>query len=355
VFSFWVEPDFFNTFNAEEPGETPIVGNAPAPTDVWVQISHLPMVGNVRVGSVKPPLSFEHMTSSRFLDFMERSLQFDAFIGGLDNGFQPGLVAFNWALEERLTWAVGLTKNNANIFGFNVGDGEYNLSARATGLPVYACEGRRLLHLGLGVSHRAPDDERARFRARTLVRNGPAALGTPLVDLRLGGEAQSLLVPELALVLGPFSLSTEYLCTWIQNVTFPLTPAQPPIRRGTAFFQGFHVDALFFLTGEHRPYNTREGVFTRVRPHENFFCVPGTDGPLAGRGAWQVGLRYSYLDLNDSGINGGIVHDLTLGLNWFLNPNMKWQFNYSLARRDVPGAVGNGIVQGLGVRFAFDF
>jgi phosphate-selective porin OprO/OprP len=93
-----------------------------------------------------------------------------------------------------------------------------------------------------------------------------------------------------------------------------------------------------------------------VVPFENFFLVRGADcGLHHGLGAWQIGARYSYLDLNDKEVGGGIVHDLTLGLNWFLNPNMKWQYNYSLARRDVPGAEGNGIVQGFGVRFAMDF
>ena len=46
-------------------------------------------------------------------------------------------------------------------------------------------------------------------------------------------------------------------------------------------------------------------------------------------GAWQVGARFSYLDINDKGIRGGQVCDWTLGLNWFLNPNML-QFDESL-------------------------
>ena len=47
-------------------------------------------------------------------------------------------------------------------------------------------------------------------------------------------------------------------------------------------------------------------------------------------GAWQVGLRFSYLDLNDKAIQGGMVYDWTAGLNWFWNPNMKVQLNYIL-------------------------
>ena len=39
----------------------------------------MPWIGNLRIGNQKPPISFEHMTSSRFLNFLERSYGFDAF------------------------------------------------------------------------------------------------------------------------------------------------------------------------------------------------------------------------------------------------------------------------------------
>jgi phosphate-selective porin OprO/OprP len=355
VFRFHVEPDYGNTFNAQGPGEAAIIANTFATTDVWGQISPLPLIGHFRFGSVKPLLSLEHLTSSRFLDFMERSLMFDAFVGGLDNGFQPGFVIFDTLFDEHVTWGVSATHNQANIFGFNVGDGEYNYCARTTCLPVYEDGGRELLHLGVGVSHRTLDDRLGRFRARTLIRNGPAALGTALVDLRLAGEGQDLIVPEFLMIVGPFNVQAEYLATWVHDVAFPVA-GPTRMNQGTTFFQGGYIEALYFLTGESRPYSRQYGIVDRVIPFENFFLVRGSDGCRhAGLGAWQVGARYSYLDLNDKGVTGGVVHDMTLGLNWFLNPNMKWQFNYSLARRDVPNAIGYGIVQGFGVRFAMDF
>ena len=71
-------------------------------------------------------------------------------------------------------------------------------------------------------------------------------------------------------------------------------------------------------------------------------------------GAWQVGLRYSYIDLNDGPIRGGQLNDVTAGLNWFLNPNFKIQGNYSYGYRTVDAA-SNGSYHGFGVRFAFDW
>ena len=349
VIDFWCEYDFMNTFFAD-----PAVANTPAPTDLWVTFTKLPFLGNVRVGNQKPPICFEHLTSSRFLNFIERSFSFDAFIGGLDNGFRPGIQVFNWAFDERVTYALGVFKNNTTVFGWNVGDGEYDVTGRVTCLPYYEHEGRCLLHLGLGASHRDTDDDTLRYRARTLLRNGPAVLHTPLADLRMLAGNETLIVPELVVVLGPFLLQTEYFASFVNNVQFPINPPAARRHRGSGFFQGYYIEALYFLTGEHRVYDRRYPRFDRIVPHENFFYVDGHHGPIFGQGAWQVGARYSWVDLSDSGINGGEVHDLTLGLNWFFNPNMKLQWNYSIARRDLDLG-SDGVVQGFGMRLAWDF
>ena len=98
-------------------------------------------------------------------------------------------------------------------------------------------------------------------------------------------------------------------------------------------------------------------------PRQNAFWVKGEDGKPNehGWGAWQVGLRYNYLNLNDKGINGGVLNDITVGLNWFLNPNTKLQFNYSVTDRHSPASPGmpigqsDGTIQGFGMRLAMDF
>jgi phosphate-selective porin OprO/OprP len=71
-------------------------------------------------------------------------------------------------------------------------------------------------------------------------------------------------------------------------------------------------------------------------------------------GAWQAGVRYSWIDLTDKGLNGGTAQDLTFGLNWYLNPNLKIQWNYSVAERDLDGP-SDGYIHGFGMRTAFDF
>jgi hypothetical protein len=57
-----------------------------------------------------------------------------------------------------------------------------------------------------------------------------------------------------------------------------------------------------FLPGEHQEHVKPEGVFGRVVPRHNFHCKKGDDW-FAG-GAWQAGVRFSYLDPNDKAIRG---------------------------------------------------
>jgi phosphate-selective porin OprO/OprP len=66
-------------------------------------------------------------------------------------------------------------------------------------------------------------------------------------------------------------------------------------------------------------------------------------------------MRVSYLDLNDKAIQGGQVFDITAGLNWFLNPNAKVQFNYVAEYRSNTPGVPDGWINCLGMRVAFDF
>jgi phosphate-selective porin OprO and OprP len=357
VCDFNAEFDFINTFDFE-PTNPPLQGdvaNTPVPTDVWVQVNQIPGLGTFRVGNMKPPIGFEHLTSSRYLNFMERSLAFDAFIGGLDNGFRPGFLCFNGTEDERATWALGAFKNNTTVYGWNTGDGEWDLTGRVTYLPYYADNGRHLVHLGLGASYRDLDEGAVRFRARTLLRNGPSPLHTALLNVLVAGDDQAIVVPEFAMTWGPWTVQSEYFGVWVNDTVFP---AAGGADLGTVYVESAYLEVLYFLTGEHRPYNKLGGsgaAYTRVVPNSNFFSVRDEEGyHCTSPGAWQVGVRYSWIDLNDAGLAGGVVNDVTLGLNWYLNPNLKFQWNYTVADRDLNG-LSDGLVHGFGMRTAFDF
>lgn len=375
----WVaEFDFVNAVDLDPTGGgSPInanggdVAQTVAPTDLWWAFHEVPYAGNVRIGNQKAPIGLEHVQSSRFLDFMERSFLQDAFFGQFDNGFSPGIALYDWNESETVTWSLGGYKNTQNIFAYDTGDNEYALTGRLTCVPWSACADRRLLHLGVASSFRGLDQDAAvttgnvRVRSRASLRNGPGPLNPNLADTNFAGrifaENQTLLAPEASLVLGPWQLQSEYVAGYLNSATF--TPiAGAPVDADQVFVHGSYVQLLYFLTGEHRAYDRHEARFGRVVPAENLSLLPNRGG-LDGLGAWQIGARYGYLDLDDGLVQGGYIQDLTLGLNWFLNPHTKLQFNAIFQHvdntlRDTSGAItanNDGDLTGFGVRFAHDF
>ncbi len=325
-------------------------------TDLWVQLKHLPILGNVRVGNQKEPIGMEHLTSSRWLPFMERSYNQDAFYGGLFNGFTPGIQAFDNYADECGLWAVGLFKPTDNVFAYNASDGDVAVTGRITRLPWYEYEGASLLHLGGAARYSTSVRDQVRFRTRDAIRSGIATVWPVPADTGfLIADGKSYLNGELAGVHGPWTLQAEYLVAFVHDAQ---PPGGPPPGPADPIYHGGYVQLFYFLTGEHDNYNRKTAVFERVIPHENFFWVRDCNGNLGGGwGAWQVGARYNYLDLNDQGLNGGILHNATLGLNWYLNPNVKMQFNYMATHREaaLPAGAGDGWIHGWGVRLATDF
>src|SRR5436189_82756 len=82
---------------------------------------------------------------------------------------------------------------------------------------------------------------------------------------------------------------------------------------------------------------------------------PAARNTRSGLGAWQIGARFSYVNLNDKAVQGGLIYDWTFGLNWFLNPNVKFQANYIVEHREGPTGTPVGLINGFGLRAAFDF
>jgi len=362
VVNFAAEYDFVNNVNdnpaiAGQGANHTNVINLPVPTDLWFEITQLPVIGNLRIGNFKEYIGFEHTTSSRYLNFMERSFLQDAYTGPFNNGFTPGIGFYRNTHEERALWSLGVFKNIQNGFDYGVFDGGYATSGRVSFLPYWdePTNGRYMLHLGasfrygdLGVINGSTPGQ-IRLRSRASLRNGPGAMNPVLADSGIiFGDAQTLLGLEAAGQAGPWSFQAEWIGSWITDaqsaaVSFDPVPVGPVL--GTYFTNGGYVEGFYMLTGEHKAYERNRGSFTRQVPFENFFLVKTENGRCWGRGAWQVGFRYAFLNLTDNGINGGQIQDFTLGLNWFLNPNMKVQWN--LVWTDVDSR--NGIVGGVGI------
>lgn len=262
---------------------------------------------------------------------MERAAPLEAFAPERNTGamFQ------NAVFDQRATWAAGVfTETDDSADNLQL-DGNWRVDGRVTGVPWYVEEekGRQLLHLGVSRSRIENTDGAARFRSRP-----ESHLAPRYVDTGTFAASHSWLAgAEAALVLGPLSVQAEYLSTWVDTAG------------DTAMFDGFYAFVSYFLTGENRPYRRTNGTFDRVKPNKNFGL-----GENSGLGAWEVLLRYSQVDLNDSGITGGRLNDITGGVTWYLNPNWKIYFNYVYAQLD-RGAADGDTAHIFQTRFHVDF
>ncbi|QUS40418.1 porin [Tardiphaga alba] len=91
---------------------------------------------------------------------------------------------------------------------------------------------------------------------------------------------------------------------------------------GDLNFEGGYGQAAYVLTGESRKYSSSAGAFGGVAPARP---VNFSTGDL---GAWELAVRYSYANLNDLDIRGGELKSTTVGLNWYVNNNMRFMFNW---------------------------
>jgi len=311
-------------------------GGRPDFKDVYIQLKKVPVLGNFRVGHFKEPFSLEELTSSKYITFMERSLN-NAFAPARNTGF----MSYNQALDKRMTWALGVFRN-ANGWGDSEGDrsteGGYSFSTRITGLPWYEDNGRKLIHTGISYSYQNAFQNDIRYRSTPEMHMADRFVDTGNFD----AEHAHIFNPELAFVYGPLSLQTEYTHTSI-NLENSADSYHD--------FSGFYAYGSYFLTGEHRKYSTKNGTFGRVKPNNNFIWGKGF-------GAIELAARYSHLDLSNDAINGGRLDDITLGINWYLNPNTRVMFNYVHADPDLfddGGFNRDGEADFAAVRFQVDF
>ena len=283
---------------------------------VYIQVNELPWLRHVRVGHFKEPVSLSELTSRLHITFLERSIGMIPFTPK----YNMGVMTFDHAFDQRMTWAVGAFKakipsappihqhDNGGVAG----------TCRFTWLPWCDAESenRRLLHTGVSYSYRDSDDALERFRGYPNSRLAPYMVDTGAIE---GVHSWQLVGGEAALVLDSFSLQSEYIGAWVHRPTME-----------DLHYYGAYITAGYFLTGEHRPYLRSAGKFGRVKPFENFYRYrPGGRRIITGLGAWQIAYRYSYVYLNDADVCGGLASDHVVGLNWYLNPYTRIMFDYS--------------------------
>ncbi len=315
--------------------ENDFAGNASALTDVYLEYAGLNPT-TITVGQFKEPFGLETLTSDLFTSFIERSVV---------NSFSPdrkigAMVSSSGELKPLGFWTAALGGFGSGTSSTSSTDDEArDITGRITLAPI--ASKTEVLHFGVAGSHRIPDASSDSFSFSSRAENQMSSSSADL-SVNTGTisnvDSVNLLGLEAAGVYGPFSVQGEYVKAMV-NRSSGVEPN----------FDGYYVEASYFLTGESRNYNASTARFERTKPTWSL-------NPSKGDwGAWQVMARYSNLDLNDKTIHGGELRDTTFGIKWLPNNYTMVTANYIISNTDNFAVTPNDDPKIWLLRTQFDF
>jgi len=307
--------------------------NAIEMKDLWVGYAG---VRNtlIKAGNHKAPFGFDTLTSSKNIMFIERSY-LDAWAPDRLMGLNISHWEKYWQASAGIYGeAAGVFNDKDTLTGGGAGTSQRpSYVGRVSVAPINDKD--RMLHLGFAAARRAPDvakiatsgaDLVDRLDASRIVKfDSRAETHVTRAKFISTGDMKYVdywrqLGGELAATAGPFSVQSEYQQTKVVRV--PTTVASYVDHT----FAGYYAQAMVFLTkGDRRPYLVSEGEFGRVVPK-------------SAKGAFEVGVRYSTMDLNDlttvDPIKGGEAKNVMLGATYYMNTNHKLVFNFGWVDND---------------------
>lgn len=252
----------------------------------------------LKLGITSPAFSLESVSDASSLTFMETALPVEA----LAEPKGAGVMFLKRTASSIL---------NTSLLLFNPRQDNLTTSGQALVLRyVHApltIRGKDNVHLGASLSWRInADGSDTRFRSRPEI----ATANTFFVDTgAIEGASEVMRAGlEASRVSGRFSWQSELLSTRVRRDA-----------GDAVHFWGAYLYASWFLTGDSRNYDLGQGQYVPVQ-----VAAPVRAG---GWGAFEVAARASYVDLQDSDVNGGRESNLSLGLNWYLNDRLRLMGN----------------------------
>ncbi|MBV6448672.1 MAG: Porin P [Nitrosomonas sp.] len=282
--------------------------------EAWVAAKLGP--GQLTVGQFKPYRGLEEITSSNEITMMERPSTSST---GIYNGrqFLTG-IGYRGMVKDNLGF--GIHVMSLAHFGLPLEGITYG--GRAVWLPID--RPGHILHLGLSASRdtankdslaaKSVDVYGGRFGVNQLLGVAGASPGSP------SHNSQSTFAAEAAYAIGPLTLQGEYAIVGLDNTH------QANGRSRNSTIQAFYVQVSWFLTGETVVYKKDRGALGKPQPGSKW-------GALELTGRYDLAENLSQnLSANPcrSGTSKCQVQVITLGVNWYLNPNMRFMLNYYL-------------------------
>lgn len=301
--------------------------NAIEMKDMWVGFSG---VKNTlfKAGNHKTPFGLDTLTSSKNIMFIERSY-LDAWAPDRLLGLNVSHWETYWQVSAGIYGQPGGDWNDKDaLTGGGAGTSQrLSYIGRLSAAPIN--DDTRSLHIGGAIAWRQPDvakittsgaDLADRLDASRIVKlDSRAETHVSRAKFLSTGDMKYVdhylqLGAELAGSFGPVSFQSEYQQTEVVRTKTTVAAYSDHT------FNGYYGQVMVFLTrGDHRPYLVSDGEFDRVHP-------------VSKRGAVEMGIRYSRLDLDDATtvdpILGGSGTNVMLGATYFMNTNHKLVFNF---------------------------
>jgi phosphate-selective porin OprO/OprP len=315
------------------------------------------------LGVIEPAFQLEGNTSSGNLMFLERpetvNIGADIFGGndarrGAEIGYAKADVFRSGDALNATLYFTGGKSHNAAGHG-NGGDEQAQLLLRA-GYRIWS-DGPSNLAIGTSIAHAFNSGTDAGGGSPTInLQDRPQNRvdGTRLVSTgAINAQTADLMAFDLAGNYENFYLGGEWTQFTVDRrcgsaaATFNGgNCAGQPFRAvaDTPTFEGWFVHASWILTGETRPYtvaalNNEIGGFQQPVPSKPF-SLRGDSW-----GAWEIAARYSDIDLDWNprqvqtttqlaGIVGGRERIFDIGVNWYMNRNVKLQVHNSFVSVD---------------------
>ena len=258
--------------------------------------------GRATIGHFKPYRSMEELTSSNEIPMMERTF---ASSSGLFNGrqYQQG-VGYQRSADN---YTAGFT-----VFNLRSPAGPRNEGMGAAGRVTWAPinNDNDTLHFGTWGSLENANQGSADLSA---VANYAGRRGPVQTIATTTGASRNQVTSyglEAAGAFGPLFFQGEYV-----NATFgqPLGRDQDVV---TWYLQG-----SWLINGGHRGYKSATGVFAAPR--------------VTDKGLWELAARYDTIENRD--IANRRATNVILGVNYYVNANLRFMFNYTLGDNEVSG------------------
>ncbi len=293
--------------------------------DAYLNIHYWPEF-QVQIGKFKEPVSLEVLQSDANLLFAERGLP-TQLAPNRDVGIQFQGDLF----DNALSYAVGAFNGvpDGGSGDIETADNDKDIAARLFAQPFKNTKIEPLRGLGLGVGasfgnqHDTPSSYSTLGREKFFSYRSGTGASAATANVTAAGQHVRF-APQGYYYWGPFGLFGEYDVS-SQKLEYSAGATHRRLRAGNT---SWNVAASYYLTGEH-----------------NGFTPPNPLQPLSleGKewGAWEVAARFGQLSVDSDAFplfaSTGSARGITswgLGLNWYLNKHVKFNFDYERASFD---------------------